>query len=135
MTTIEHVTSEVHDVYRRYAAALVSGDSCIWAALWDERCVYIPPNEPAVHGRSTIERWFHSHQAETDRQFTVNVEEVRSAGDLAFARGTMLSSAGISGASTLKLASYGFLSIFRKQADGGWRILRECVNQDRTFEG
>lgn len=128
MTTIESVKARVQHLFECYAQAIVSGDEILWASLWDEKAVQLPPGDAAIFGRRAIAKRFREHCCEVAMEFTVNTEEVRTAGDLAFARGTMLSSAVPRGGGPREFGYIKFLTIFRRQSDGTWRIFRECRN-------
>ena len=58
----------------------------------------------------------------------ITVEETQVAGDWGFARGTAtVTSKSKTGGATTNLEA-NFLTIFKKQADGSWKIFRDYIN-------
>lgn len=126
---IPGVTSAVRDIYDNYAAAAVAGDADRWIALWDEAGVQLPPNEPIVVGRDAIEARARDNIGPGQvSEFNIQIHDVHTDGNLAVARGvytvTMTEAAG-GGQVDGK-----YLTVFRKQSDGSWKIFRDCFNSN-----
>jgi uncharacterized protein (TIGR02246 family) len=129
--TDESGTSTAVDrIWKEYSSSLNAGDLDRWLALWTEDGVQMPPDEPAVAGKDRIRA---RNKAVLDR-FAFNIgitnEEVRSAGDLAFARGTYKATlspkqggAGIS-------INGKYMTILIRQPDGSWKIHRDIFNSN-----
>lgn len=130
MTTIESVTACVRHLFERYARAIVSGDETLWSSLWDERAVQLLPGEAVIFGRRAIAQRFRERCSDSVTEFTVSTEEVHVAGDLAFARGTMLSALLARSDGAREFGDSKFLTIFRRHSNGEWRIFRECCNDN-----
>lgn len=61
-------------------------------------------------------------------KIAITNKEARIAGDLAFSRGIFtLSMTPKAGGETIKLSGK-YLTILEKQADGSWKIARDCFN-------
>jgi ketosteroid isomerase-like protein len=121
----------VEDTWITYSAAMNAGDADLWISLWDQNGVQMPPNAPAVYGRQVIkERIRKGYQSTDYKEFTINLEETQVAGDWGFARGTYsLSLTPRAGGDTLFYEGK-YLTIFKKQADGSWKIFRDCFNSN-----
>ena len=97
------------------------------AALYTEDAVVLPPNRPAVQGRAAIQALMESDPPISD--FRLEVLEVEGRADLAYSRETASSTLSPTGAEP-GVARDKVLAIWRKQADGSWKILRDTWNSD-----
>ncbi|MFH1524635.1 MAG: DUF4440 domain-containing protein [Chloroflexota bacterium] len=106
-----------------------------WAAYvrayYTEDAIVLPPNGPAVQGWTLMEPWFASFPPMSD--FRPQIIEVEGRGDLAYVRGTysmMLTPPGV----TEPINDTGkYIEIWRKQADGSWRVIRDIFNSDLSL--
>jgi ketosteroid isomerase-like protein len=106
------------DIWSVYTEARVAGDAKTWLSLWDAEGIRMPPGAPAVEfakfAPGTPERF-----ANPPASMEINSEEVVIAGDWAFSRGNFNVNNAVEGK---------FLTIFRRQDDGSWRIYRDAFN-------
>jgi uncharacterized protein (TIGR02246 family) len=120
----------VDAIFAKYAASLSAGDADGWAKLWTEDGVQMPPDAPPVVGKSQIREKLRSLLAQFRFEMRIHTEEVRTAGDWAFARGMY--------AATLTPKAGGpeipidgkFMTILVRQSDGSWRIYRDIFNSN-----
>ena len=106
------------DIWSTYTEARVAGDAETWLGLWDDEGIRLPPGAPAVD--------FATFAPETPERFAnppasmeIKSEEVVVTGDWAFSRGNFTVNNTLEGK---------FLTIFRRQDDGSWRIYRDAFN-------
>ena len=118
----------VLDTWVTYSATVNAGDVDGWIALWDDDGVQMPPGAPAVHGKSAIREAFSGILLSVDfEEFTINNEEVQVFGDFGFARGNYsFVNAMVEGDPVPFEGKY--LTIFRRQPDGSWKVYRDCFN-------
>ena len=106
------------DIWSTYTEARVAGDAETWLGLWDEEGIRLPPGAPAVDfatfAPGTPERF-----AKPPASMEIKSEEVVVTGDWAFSRGKFTVNNAVEGK---------FLTIFRRQDDGSWRIYRDAFN-------
>ncbi|WP_159441636.1 YybH family protein [Roseivivax lentus] len=106
------------DIWSTYTEARVAGDAETWLGLWDEEGIRLPPGAPAVDfatfAPGTPERF-----AKPPAAMEIVSEEVVVTGDWAFSRGNFTVNNAVEGK---------FLTIFRRQDDGSWRIYRDAFN-------
>jgi len=118
----------VIEVWQQYCAALIAGDMDRWISLWCDHGIQMPPESPAKKGRVDIREAMQPLLDLYDWDISISPEETRVAGDWAF------SSANYTWAWTPrvegeKMAGTGkFLTVFRRQEDGSWKIARDCFN-------
>ncbi len=120
----------VDAIFAKYAASLGASDADAWSTLWTEDGVQLAPEAPPVVGKAAIREKLRDVLAHFRFDMRIRTEEVRTAGDWAFARGTY--------AATLTPKTGGpaipidgkFLTIFLRQADSSWRIYRDIFNSN-----
>ncbi|MBY6115780.1 nuclear transport factor 2 family protein [Mameliella alba] len=119
----------IEAIWDSYETARVSGDAEGWLALWDAEGIQMPPGVPA--------RGFDALKVGVPKGFAAKpatamqilpVETVVM-GDWAFSRGTY--TATIAGQAGPVEVDGKFMTIFRRQDDGGWRIYRDIFNSNR----
>lgn len=92
-----------------------------------EDAVFMAPNAPAATGHAAIEAMLRTFPPISN--FTLQSDDVDGVGDLAYCRGrysmTMTPPGGAAMADSGK-----FLEIYRKQADGSWKVTRDMFNSD-----
>ena len=108
------------EIWATYSAARVAGDAETWLGLWDEDGIRLVPGVPAVDfatfAPGTPERF-----ANGPASMEIISEEVVVTGDWAYSRGTFTMNNAVEGK---------FLTIFRRQDDGSWRIYRDAFNMN-----
>jgi len=121
----------VQSIFDTYSAANIAGDTDRYISLWNENGIKMGPNKPAVHGRSAIEKlkrkgaqkWNYESQS-------IKVEETQVAGDWGFARGTYTATLTPKVGGETRKVNGKYLTIFKRQTDGSWKIYRDCYNSN-----
>jgi ketosteroid isomerase-like protein len=93
-----------------------------------EDAILLPPHGPSVEGRAAIQAWLAALPPISDARG--QVEELDGRGDLAYVRGTyslLITPPG----TPAPLRDQGkVIQIYRKQADGSWKLARDIFNSD-----
>ena len=130
-TDLEAFKAAVQDTLDKYSAAMNAEDSDLWISLWDEKGIQMPPNAPAVVGKPAIEKGIReSYQALDWEKFTIYLEQVQVADDWGFARGTYSASITPKAGGETAFIDGKYLTIFKQQPDGSWKIFRDCFNSN-----
>jgi ketosteroid isomerase-like protein len=123
--TVKAAIAAVYDVYVRGVQTLDAG---LWLTNWDENGVKFVPNAPAIVGKEAIANFARSKfLLFQSRKMTIKVDAIDIEGNLALVRGTYLSEDMLKSASAPAITDGWFLTAFKKQADGSWKIFRDCV--------
>lgn len=127
---VEADITAINEIWTQYSSSLNSGDIDLWISLWTDNGVQMPPDSPPVIGKEQIRG---RNKGVLD-QFTFNMgitnEEVRVAGDWAFARGTYTAIlTPKAGGETIDIDGK-YLTILKRQVDGSWKIFRDCFNSN-----
>ena len=124
----EELRPALETVFVSYVRGVESLDSDIWIANWDEGGVKFVPNAPAIVGRDAIYAFVSARFPLFDyRRMRVRIDAIDVSGDLALARGVYLSEDKLKTASGAAITDGWFLTTFKRQADGSWKIFRDAV--------
>ena len=108
------------EIWETYSTARVAGDAKTRLGLWDKEGIRMPPGFPAVDfatfAPGTPERF-----SKPPASMEIMSEEVVVTDDWAFSRGTFTVNDAVEGK---------FLTIFRRQEDGSWRIYRDSFSMN-----
>jgi uncharacterized protein (TIGR02246 family) len=129
-------TSEAIDRLRAaHVAAVNAGDVAGWVAAFADDGVQMPPGAPANAGRDMIRRWIDGFLAAVQAEFALHVEEVHSAEDWAFERGTYAIALRPKAGGGLIHDQGKYITIYQQQRDGTWRLARDIWNSDQPALG
>jgi uncharacterized protein (TIGR02246 family) len=121
-----HDVAEIERAANSYAAAMNAGDWALVAQSFAEDAVRIPPYEEPHQGREAIEAWLGGIEELIAYELTRDVLD--GADGLAYVRGRYsitLRPAGAPG----PISDHGdFLEIWRRKADGVWRVAEAIWN-------
>jgi ketosteroid isomerase-like protein len=99
-------------------------------ALYAEDAILMPPNQEAVQGKAPIQAWMGAYPPISNLQ--EESLEIVGQGNLAYDRGTYSMTVTHVGAAPLE--DHGkYLTIWRKQANGSWKISRAIYNSDLSL--
>jgi uncharacterized protein (TIGR02246 family) len=99
-----------------------------WTAHFADDGVMMPPNSQPIQGRAAILTWSEGYPPSSD--FRLDLSEIEGTATMAYARGTYSMMLTLPGA-TAPVADKGkYIEIWRKQADGSWKVVRDIFNSD-----
>ncbi len=90
----------------------------------------MPPDNPAVVGKENIKAGSQSSFDLYNLKMTINTEEVRVAGNWAFARANYTYTMTPKEEGKIINGNGKYLSILEKQTDGSWKFARDCFNNN-----
>jgi ketosteroid isomerase-like protein len=96
-------------------------------ALYAEDAIELPPNHAAIQGKAAIQAWLQAFPPLSD--FHTESLEIVGQADLAFDRGTYSMTVTPAAAPPIKDRGK-YLTIWRKQTDGSWKVVRDVFNSD-----
>lgn len=118
----------VDDTFRTWSDTSINPDLERFVRLWDKGAVKMATGKPTVYGRTAI-RAFRQAVLKSmifDR-FEINAEEYQLAGQFGWARGTYLIAARPKAGGIGATNKGTFLTIFKQQADGTWKVYRDTM--------
>lgn len=118
----------VRDGVESVLSAANAQDFAAWAEIYADDAVLLPPNGPTVESRAAIREWLMMLPPTSD--WKLEIAEIDGVGDLAYVRGgysLMITPPGLDA----PVADQGkFIQIWRKQAGGSWKAVREIFNSN-----
>jgi uncharacterized protein (TIGR02246 family) len=125
------VAAEIDEIFTEYIACLKDGDSTKWASLWAEDGVQLPPDVYPNVGKDTIA----AENRNTLEQvrfvdMEINTQEVQVMGDMAYARGMYTATLAPKAGGDPIPVDGKYLTVFKKQPDGSWKIYRDIFNSN-----
>jgi ketosteroid isomerase-like protein len=119
---IEFINSEI---VRAYNAKDISRI----VSFYSDDLILLPPRQAMAKGRESARKnWEETLEAQTF-DFSQSIVEIEESGDFAFSVGVFDQKFPGDGGKTTHVVGK-FIDIFRKEADGNWRIYREIWNAD-----
>ena len=120
----------IEEVLNQYAVAVSTGDLDLFISIHTDDAVNMGPDAPATFGkeelRASLEPLFNNFTLE----MTLYPEEAQADGDLGFARGTYTLSTTPKNGGEPGFTDGKYLTVCKRQADGSWKISRECYNSN-----
>jgi uncharacterized protein (TIGR02246 family) len=118
---------ELRQAERALEAALSSSDPSAWVAHYTEDAVFVAPGAPAVQGRDALIRMSKAMKPLS----SVKLTDLKTdgSGKLAavYGRGTWVNGAGTP---TETASNVRLIIVWRKEADGRWRIAQELLHPE-----
>ena len=127
------VRQAIEQANARVVAAMKTGDAATVVSYYDAEMIVMPSDMPAHRGQQanlTNLTEFLAAVAVTD--FSLNTEDVMVKGDIAIETGnnTMTVQPKQAGAPAIGPDKGKYLAVWKKQADGSWKKLRDIWNSD-----
>lgn len=111
-----------------FGAAVSSGNAAAAAGFYTADATFMPPNEPAVRGRSNIQAWFQKQLDAGAANLRLTPAESRISGDLAFEAGTYTLS--INPKAGASMTDNGKYLVVLKKDGTAWKISHDIFNSD-----
>ncbi len=127
----------IKDTEVAWSAAIASKDVEKWVGYYTDDAALLMPNAPAISGKDNIRAALKPFFA--DPNFALNFSstkaDVAKSGDIGYTQGTY--SMTMSDAKTkAAITDHGkYLTVFKKQADGGWKAVEDMISSDMPAPG
>lgn len=118
----------IRQAFETALKAAAAGDAAAWAAVYAEDAVLLPPHGASVQGREAIRTWIAALPPLSDVRG--DVAELEGRGDVAYVRGSYSMKIAVPGAPVPVDEKGKYLEIWRRQADGSWKLARDMFNSD-----
>lgn len=119
-----------------HIAALNTNDPDAWVACFAPDTVQMPPNDPPNIGTDHIRAWSSGMLAAFRAEFSLDINEVKLAGDdWAFERGTYTIALTPKAGGTPIRDIGKYLTIYQRQTDHSWLMAHDIWNSNNPLPG
>ncbi len=118
----------VDQVFKVWAHSALAGDSVEFGTLWDTNAIKMANGNPTLIGQAGIQEFRRQKDAKVAFDtFDVQIQEYQLAGEFGWARGvyTLVVHPRAGGDPISDIGT--FLTVFKKQADGSWKVYRDTM--------
>ena len=120
----------INDLLAEHVIAVNSSNTSLNLSGFTEDVVYMPPGGPALVGKEALTDLVETFYASSKGHVDMIAEETVVSGDLAYQWGNFEGMVyPIGGGDTISMNSK-FVYIYRRQADGTWKIARDIYNSN-----
>jgi uncharacterized protein (TIGR02246 family) len=123
----------IRQIWANYVAAAEKGDAAAWLALWDAGGIQMPPGaaaRPRPQLDTVIPAAFKARVDANTMKMVIDAQEITIADGWAYSRGVYTQDLTNRATSAVTHVDGKFMTIFKRQADGTWRIYRDCFNSN-----
>ncbi len=112
------------------------GAAAAGAAAYTDNAILMPPNHSPLEGKQAIEKYLTEIASQFQASnFQLSILEVDVQGDTAIVRGTYSANFTIPGVDAPMEDRGKTLQVWKKQADGSWKIHRDIWNSNMPIPG
>lgn len=126
MTLSSSDVDAIRAAEKALADAFEAPDPTAWVDYYTEDAIFVGPGMPAIEGRAGL---LSAAPAVVISSMEIVAESTLGAGDFAATHGRANWVSGPKGSDAPRVRRR-FLMVWRRGADGGWRIARELLNED-----
>jgi uncharacterized protein (TIGR02246 family) len=128
--TLSADQAAIQHMLDRYTATVDAGNIDAWMALWAPGGVQMPPDTAMRSGLDAIRAGMAPALTKNKDDIRIHTLEITVVGDLGYARGVYtLDVTPLAGGATGHVDGK-FLTVFRRQPDGSWKIYRDIFNSN-----
>jgi len=123
----------ISQIWMNYSAAVETGDAAAWLSQYDKEGVQLRPDAPArtkAELDAQVPGAFKARNTANDVKMSINPLEIIVTGPWAYSRGVYTQDFTNKSSGQATHFDGKFLTIFRLQGDGSWKIYRDCFNSN-----
>jgi len=126
-------SAAIRQIWVNYAACVEKGDGQSWLSQYDAQGIQMRPDAPSRTKQeldTQVPGAFKARVEANAVKMTITPLEIVVAGLWAYSRGTYLQDLVAKATRQAVHVDGKFLTVFRKQPDGSWKIFRDCFNSN-----
>ena len=128
--SVEEDIAAINELYKQATLACSSGEVELYLSLFTEDAVVMATEFPAIIGKEELRPAMEGLFSLFDLKLPYTVDEVEVHGDWAFARSSFQYSMTLKEGGETTTRAGKELDIFKRQADGSWKIYKESWSYD-----
>lgn len=129
----EKARQEIAGMWETYCRAIETGDAETFIALHEPDAFKMPPQSPMFLIKDAapgMRKAFPEEVKQMDKEMEIMWDEIIIHDDIAWSMGTYMIKAVPKNGDPESVMDGKFLTILRKNADGAWKIYRDCYNSN-----
>ena len=127
---VGEIRTNIEAANQKAITAMLAGDVSVMVGNYADSAVVMMPGMPAMRGRMEYEKGFKGMMdAMKITAFTFHTDDVMVSGDLAIETGTFAMTTVPKGGKPIQEKGK-YISVWKKQMDGSWKIVRDINNSD-----
>lgn len=123
----------IRQIWVNYCSAVEKGDAAAWLSQWDKDGIQMRPDAPArtkAEMDTQVPGAFKARNDANDVKMSIEALEIIVAGPWAYSRGVYTQDLKNKSSGQVVHVDGKFLTIFKLQQDGSWKISRDCFNSN-----
>jgi uncharacterized protein (TIGR02246 family) len=123
----------IRQIWANYVAFAEKGDATAWLGLWDKDGIQLPPGaaaRPRPQLDTVVPAAFKARSDANTMKMVIDAQEITIADGWAYSRGVYTQDLTNRTTGAVAHVDGKFLTIFKRQPDGTWRIYRDCFNSN-----
>jgi len=131
ISNTEEVRAAIAAIDKKFMEDVNRGDAAAGAAAYTDDAILMPPNHSPLEGKQAIEQYLAEIAPQFQASnFQLSILEVDVQGDMTIVRGTYSANITIPGVDAPMEDRGKTLQVWKKQADGSWKIHRDIWNSN-----
>jgi len=133
-TPIEDVKAINKAIYEPHSSMIAAGDLEGWLANFSDDIIYMPGNMKTLRGKDAVRQWAQEGFDQYDVEETINIEEIKASGDLAFSLFTYSFKQTPKVGGEAEFYDGRIIQVLERQQDGSWKITRHISSSENPPE-
>ncbi len=136
VSNTDEVRAAIAAIDKKFMEDVNRGDAAAGAAAYTDDAIVMPPNHSPVEGKQAIEKYLAEIGSQLQASnFQLSILEVDVQGDTTIVRGTYSNSFTIPGTDAPMEDQGKTLNVWKRQADGSWKLHRDIWNSNTPIPG
>jgi uncharacterized protein (TIGR02246 family) len=136
VSNTDEVRAAIAAIDKKFMEDANRGDAAAGAAAYTDNAILMPPNNSPLEGKQAIEKYLTEIASQFQASnFQLSILEVDAQGDTTIVRGTYSANFTIPGVDAPMEDRGKTLQVWKKQADGSWKIHRDIWNSNMPIPG
>jgi uncharacterized protein (TIGR02246 family) len=136
VSNTDEVRAAIAAIDKKFMEDVNRGNAAAGAAAYTDDAILMPPNHSPVEGKQAIEKYLAEISSQLQASnFQLSILEVDVQGDTTIVRGTYSSSFTVPGTDAPMEDRGKTLNVWKRQADGSWKLHRDIWNSNMPIPG
>jgi uncharacterized protein (TIGR02246 family) len=136
VSNTDEVRAAIAAIDKKFMEDANRGDAAAGAAAYTDDAILMPPNHSPLEGKQVIEKYLAEIGSQLQASnLQLSISEVDVQGDTTIVRGTYSSSFTVPGTNAPMEDRGKTLNVWKKQADGSWKLHRDIWNSNMPIPG